>query len=108
MDADLLESLDACLNAAQDVDDSLLKPQASEVESNPAIAARLQWIERQLSTLMAKLNAMREDIDAGLNLNEMGFSDPQELQDLLSDIGIQIAHLKSICLGLCKGLGRGI
>ena len=96
------------LDAARDVDDSLPKPQACEVESNPAIAVRLQWIERQLSTLTSKLKAMQEDMDAGLSMNEMGFADPQEMQELLNDMGIQIAHLKSMCLALVRSLGRGI
>lgn len=108
MDAELLESLESCLNAARDVDGSLPRPQACEVESNPAVAVRLQWIERQLDTLTAKLKAMQEDMDAGLSVNEMGFSDPQELQELLNDIGIQIAHLRSMSLALGKSLGRGI
>ncbi|VWC49184.1 hypothetical protein BLA13014_07565 [Burkholderia aenigmatica] len=108
MDAELLESLESCLDAARDVDDSLPKPQACEVESNPAIAVRLQWIERQLSTLTSKLKAMQEDMDAGLSMNEMGFADPQEMQELLNDMGIQIAHLKSMCLALVRSLGRGI
>jgi hypothetical protein len=93
MDAELLESLESCLDAARDVDDSLPKPQACELESNPAIAVRLQWIERQLSTLTSKLKAMQEDMDAGLSVNDMG---------------IQIAHLKSMCLALGRSLGRGI
>jgi hypothetical protein len=108
MDAELLESLESCLDAARDVDDSLPKPQACELESNPAIAVRLQWIERQLSTLTSKLKAMQEDMDAGLSVNEMGFADPQEMQELLNDMGIQIAHLKSMCLALGRSLGRGI
>jgi hypothetical protein len=107
MDAELLESLEACLGAAREVDDSLPKPGDCEVESNPAIAVRLQWIERQLSTLTAKLKAMQEDMDAGLNLNEMGFSDSQELQELLNDMSIQISHLKAMSLALGKGLAIG-
>lgn len=108
MDAELLESLESCLNAAREIDDSLPKPQACEVENDPAIAVRLQWIERQLSTLTAKLKAMQQDMEAGLSLNEMGFSDPQELQELLNDMAIQIEHLRSVCRALGKSLGRGI
>lgn len=108
MDAELLESLESCLNAAREVDESLPKPQACEVENNAAIAVRLQWIERQLHTLTAKLKAMHEDMEAGLSLNEMGFADPQEMNDLLNDMGIQIAHLRSMSLALGKSLGRGI
>lgn len=105
---ELLESLATCLKAAREVDGSLPKPQPFEVENNHAIAVRLRWIERQLSTLTAKLKALHEDMEAGLSLNEMGFSDPAELQDLLNDMGIQIAHLKSMGLALGKSLGRGI
>lgn len=108
MDAELLESIESCLAAAREVDDSLPKPHASEVVSNAAIVVRLQWIERQLSTLTAKLKAMHEDMEAGLSLNEMGFSDPQEMHDLLSDMTIQIAHLKAMCLALGKSLERGL
>lgn len=108
MDAELLGSLESCLEAAQDVENSLAKRSACDVKDNPAIAVRLQWIERQLAALTSKLKAMQEDMDAGVSVNEMGFSDPQEMQELLNDMGIQIAHLKSMCFALGRGLGRGI
>lgn len=108
MDAELLESLESCLEAARCVENSLAKRPACDVKDNPAIAVRLQWIERQMAALTSKLKSMQEDMDAGVSMNEMGFSDPQEMQELLNDMGVQIAHLKSMCLALGRSHGRGI
>lgn len=108
MIAELQEELDACLGAAERVLDGLPEPLSSGAEVDPAVKARLQWIERQLLNMTAKLKAMREDMEAGLSLNEMGFADPQEMLDLLTDISVQIAQLKAMCLTLGKSLGRGL
>lgn len=42
-------------------------------------------------------------------MSEVGFVDPQEMQDLLDDMSIQIAQLKSMALStLGKPLGLGL
>lgn len=108
MDAELQGELDACLGAAKEVLDGLPEPLASGTEVDPAIKARLQWIERQLLNMTAKLKAMQEDMEAGLSLNEMGYADPQEMLDLLNDMSVQIAQLKAMSLALGRSFGRGL
>ena len=108
MDTELLESLESCLAAAEEVDAALPEQLSFASGADVAVAARLEWIKRQLATLTAKLNALQEDAEVGLSLNEMGFADPQEMQDLLDDMSIQIAHLKSMALSLGKSLGLGL
>lgn len=108
MEAELQEELEACLGAAEEVLDGLPAPHLSGEMVDPAVMARLRWIERQLLNMTAKLKAMHEDVEAGLSLNEMGFADLQEMHDLLNDMSVQIAQLKAMCLALGKCLGRGL
>lgn len=108
MEIDLQGELDACLGAAEKVLDGLPEPLSNGVKVDPAVRVRLQWIERQLLNMTAKLKAMQEDMEAGLSLNEMGFADPQEMLDLLNDMSAQIAQLKAMCLALGRNLGRGL
>jgi len=107
MDTELQEAVDTCLRAAKEVADSLPEPFKSGVKDDPAISTRLRWIERQLSTLAAKLKAMQEDMEAGLSEKEMGFADPQEMQELLDDMRVQIMQLKAMSLALGKGPALG-
>lgn len=107
MDVDLQELLDTCLYAAREVSDGLPESKSSEMDLEPEVSARLQWIERQLSNMTAKLKAMQEDAEAGLSLHEMGFADPPELQDLLNDMRAQIAQLRTMRLALGTELGIG-
>ncbi|ART61493.1 hypothetical protein CBP36_21235 (plasmid) [Acidovorax carolinensis] len=69
--------------------------------------SRLQWIERQLANIMGRLDAITADIEAGLSLSEMGFSDPQEMHDLLKDMHAQISQLLAMSRMLTMGLARG-
>ncbi|AVA38334.1 hypothetical protein [Cupriavidus metallidurans] len=108
MEIDLQGELDACLGAAEKVLDGLPEPLSDGAKVDPAVRARLQWIERQLLNMTAKLKAMQEDMEAGLNLNEMGFADPQEMLDLLNDMSVQIEQLKAMCLALGRNLARGL
>lgn len=108
MDIDLQELLDTSLIAAQEVFHGLPGSQSNVVDVEPAVKARIQWIERQLTTLAAKLKAMQEDAEAGLDLHDMGFADSQEVHDLLNDMRVQIAQLKAMSLALGKGLGLGL
>ncbi|AMR78017.1 hypothetical protein [Cupriavidus nantongensis] len=108
MDTELQAELDACLGAAEKVLDGLPEPLSDGAKVDPAVRARIQWIQRQLSNMTAKLKAMQEDMEAGVSLNEMGFADPQEMLDLLNDMSIQIAQLKAMSLALGRSLGHGL
>lgn len=109
MNTELQDALERCLAAAEAVDAELLSAEPSHGFSvEPAITARIEWIKRQIMNLTAKLVAMREDMEVGLSLTEMGFADTQEMQDLLDDMTIQIAQLMGMCHALSKGLGLGI
>lgn len=108
MNTELQEALELCLTAAEAVDAELSAEPSHSFSADPAITARIEWIKRQIMNLTAKLVAMREDMEVGLSLTEMGFADPQEMQDLLDDMTIQIAQLMAMCHALSKGLGLGI
>ena len=72
------------------------------------IHPRIKWIERQLATLVNKLQAMEEDLNSGLSIQDMGFSDYSELQDFLQDLTAQISQLRSLAQSLSKGIGRDL
>lgn len=108
MDDELLESLESCLACAEEVEAALPERPSGANLINTAAIARLEWIRRQLATLTAKLKALQQDAEVGVNLSDMGFADPQEMQDLLDDMSIQISHLKAMALSLAKSLGLGL
>lgn len=57
---------------------------------------RLLWLERQLVNLVAQLQAMLTDIEAGVSISAMGFSGEEEFQEMLADLDIDIANLKGL------------
>lgn len=64
-------------------------------QPNP-FAGRLVWLERQLANLIAQLQAMQADIEAGCSILEMGYLSEDEFQEMLDDLGIEIANLKGM------------
>ena len=101
----ILDLIEASLASVNGVESAL--EVASEKSGQPTpVKLQIAWIERQLAMLVNKLQAMQEDLAAGLGLAEMGFADPEELQDFLQDVAIQIAQLKSLAQALSKGIGR--
>lgn len=99
----ILEKIEANLASCNDLESDI--QQASD---SPQVQQQLAWIERQLSGLVGKLQAMLLDLDSGLSIAEMGFFDSEELQDFLQDLATQIAQLKSIAQTLSKGLGQAL
>jgi hypothetical protein len=104
--SELWEVIELCLNKAQEVLDGLPPASEEELQAPSPAAERLRWIERQIGVLLGKLAALQADIASGLSLAEMGFAEPQELHELLSDIAAQVEVLKAIGLSVAKGLNR--
>jgi len=100
------EAIELCLSMVQEVTDSLPIPGDKRLDSARERYERLQWIERQLNSLLNKLTSLQDDLTAGLSIVEMGFSDPQELGDMLADMTAQIQQLKAMRLSLALGIRR--
>ncbi len=60
------------------------------------------------ANIAGKLEALIADIEAGLGLHELGFADPQEMQDLLGDMNAQIVQLRSMGMALSRTLERSL
>ncbi|WP_304350778.1 hypothetical protein [Comamonas testosteroni] len=103
----ILECIEISLAAADGVESAIHAPFRRGLEC-PDVQQRIEWIERQLATLVSKLQGMQADLNAGLSIEEMGFTDPEELQDFLQDLTSQIAQLKSLAQAISKGIGRGV
>lgn len=108
MNANLDVSLESCLIEARQFDTDLLEHKYGCNTNDTIARARLDWIKRQLDALTTKLEALQADIEAGMSLSELGFADPQEMQDLLDDIKIQMVQLKSMAHSLSKDISLGV
>jgi hypothetical protein len=102
----LVHAVEACLAKAQEVANGLPGPLSAECELDEGARLKLQWIDRQIQALMAKLSAIQQDLESGLSLPEMGFSDASELADWLVDIGVELQHLKAQALAIAQGRAR--
>lgn len=103
----ILECIETSLAAADGVE-SVIHSEVRRGLESPEIQQRVEWIERQLATLVSKLQGMQADLNSGLSIEEMGFTDPEDLQDFLQDLTSQIAQLKSLAQAISKGIGRGV
>lgn len=108
MDVELQQSVESCAQAVKEASDGLPTPSQGGAALNQDVQFRLQWIERQLANIAGKVDALMADIEAGLSLHEMGFADPQEMQDLLEDMNAQIAQLRSMGIALSRKLERSL
>lgn len=102
----ILEQIEANLASANCVEIDIQHLCDRELKSQQN--QQLEWIQRQLSTLLGKLQGMLEDLNSGLSIAEMGFSDPAEINDFLQDLTAQIAQLKSIAQSIGKEIGQSL
>ena len=73
----------------------------SLVDQNP----RILHLERLLRNVVANLQAMLADIEAGCSWSEMGFFGDADLTDALESFDVEINSLKSL-IQTAKMLGR--
>lgn len=69
-----------------------------EKKSNP----RLGWLERQLANVVAQLQAIVSDIESGSSISDLGFSGNKDFQEMIDDLGNEIAKLKGMIQTLKK------
>lgn len=69
-----------------------------EKKSNP----RLGWLERQLANVVAQLQAIVSDIESGSSISDLGFSGNEDFQEMIDDLGNEIAKLKGMIQTLKK------
>jgi len=74
-----------------------------EKKRNP----RLEWLERQLASAVAQLQAMISDIETGSSIVDLGFSGDEDFQEMVDDLGNEIAKLKGVIQTL-KEIGVGV
>ena len=73
----------------------------SIADANP----RVLHLERLLRNVVANLQALLADVEAGCSLSEMGFFGDADLTDALESFDVEINSLKSL-LQTAKMLGR--
>lgn len=67
-----------------------------EVPNTDAANPDLQWLERQLANIVAELQAMLANIEAGWPISCSGFFRDDEFQEMIDDLASEIANLKSM------------
>lgn len=68
---------------------------------------QLLWLERQLANIISQLLALAADIEAGCSISDFGFFTDNEFQEMMDDLGAEIANLKGMIQTL-KMIGRGL
>lgn len=87
-----LEKIDNSLSEIKEIKNAVRDVGKISTETQQRVA----WIERQLATLIRKLEAMQIDLTVGLSIQEMGFINSMEMQDFLQDLRTQISQLGSL------------
>lgn len=67
--------------------------------------ARVLWLERQLAHIVGQLQAMLVDLESGLSVADLGFFGDQEFQNMVDDLGSQIANLRGM-IQAAREIGR--
>lgn len=77
----------------------------SELPDGMGPDPQLLWLERQLANIVSQLLAIAADIEAGCSVSEMGLGSNDEFQEMMEDLGTEIANLKGMIRTL-KMLGK--
>ncbi|HEY0843426.1 hypothetical protein [Methylotenera sp.] len=91
--------LTECLKTAQESDCDLNK--LDDVKDNTLI----EWLERQLNSIIIELQVMLEDIENGVGSNFFGFDSDSEFEELIDSFEIEIRRLKQRIRDL-RGVSR--
>lgn len=78
-----------------------------ELPDGEVKSERLRWLERQLANVVAQLQAIMADIDSGLSISDLGFFGDEEFEEILDDMGAQIANLRCMIQQAKELGGRG-
>lgn len=100
---DFLSEIEKCGHAVKSALDAIEDWKERASNNGFEKFARLLWIERQLTNIKGRISAIESDIEAGVGLQEMGFSDSQEMHDLLSEMKIEVIQLLE--MGRAQSLG---
>ncbi len=88
------------MDTADTIDQHLKSAQAMEralAEDSLADNAQLAWLERQLASIIAQLNGLKEDLDCGWSPSGVGGAFAVgEIEEMLDDFASSIANLKSL------------
>lgn len=95
---DTCQRLSECLNSAQTVLNGAQKDGGKD-------NAPLRWAERQLASIVAQLQAMLLDLEAGLSFADMGFSFDADLVEMIEDMELQVLSLKGRIQSM-RAMGR--
>lgn len=94
-------SLLACvterLEQAQSVSDELPESKSAD--------PYLLWLERQLANIISHLLALAADLEAGCSISDFGVFTDDECREMMQDLGVEIANLKSM-IRTIKMLGK--
>jgi hypothetical protein len=76
-------------NEALSIVNELIHEQGAEVDQHIA------WLQSQLTNIINEMAAMQIDIESGLSIQHLGFSNQDEFEEMLDGFAIEIASLKS-------------
>lgn len=65
-----------------------------------ADAQRMLWLTRQMASIVAQLEAMLADMEAGCSLTDLGFSGVEEFEEMVEAARLEIASLQRMIKSL--------
>lgn len=72
------------------------KKTLGELPGGEGKSPRVLWLERQLVNVVSELEAMLADVEAGISISDMGFFGDADCADLIENLVIEIANLRSL------------
>lgn len=61
---------------------------------------RMQWLTRQMASIVAQLEAMLADIEAGCSVTDLGFYAMEEFEEMVEAARMEIASLQRMIKSL--------
>lgn len=86
-----IDAIEECLDGLQRIINSLAPSRQAEQE-----AQRVHWLEGQIRARIAQLEALKLDLEAGLALEDLGYSSVDDLMEMLDDLQAEIRSFERI------------
>ena len=94
--ATVFDRLQECLTFATQVQHrETVSPASANISSGDDEAHhRLQWLERQLASLVMQLQGFMLDIETGLTLDNLGYSNEEDFLEMLEYIECEVRQIQ--------------
>ncbi len=103
---DITKRLSDCLDVANTASNEIHGITPGESTN---FGERLHWLEMQLANVVNEMLALLADMESGISIYNLGFSNDGDLEDILEGFEIEISNLRGqIRSMMMAGKGRAV